>query len=120
MSTEDFTCSTKSIWGSFYYGCIKTRPEGPFLRLLHTLADVELQLPAAAVAGDTPELQHAGFGHDRFERHRHVIARSAIGGKLHLDRGEFFQIVSDVVDHGSRRVVLACGRVEETELGRLA
>ena len=34
---------------------------------LHTLAHVELQLPAAAVARDAPELQHAGFGDHGFE-----------------------------------------------------
>jgi hypothetical protein len=34
----------------------------------HTLADIELQLPAAAVAGHAPQLQHAGFRDDGFER----------------------------------------------------
>jgi len=41
-------------------------------------ANVKLQLPSAAIAGHGPKLQHAGFGHHRFERYRYEFTGVAV------------------------------------------
>ena len=51
-------------------------------------ADVELQLPAAAVARHAPELQHAGFGDYGFERDRHDFGDDSSGAEAALPSGE--------------------------------
>ena len=84
------------------------------------LADVELQLPAAAVAGDAPELQHAGLGDHGFERDRHDFGRSLARAEAHFHRRELFEFVAEVFDQVAGLVVLAGGGGEEAELGGLA
>ena len=87
---------------------------------VHALAHVELQLPAAAVARDAPELQDAGFGDHGFERDRHELADCRRRLEVHFHGREFFQIVAEVLDQRAGRIVLADGGAEEAELGGLA
>src|SRR4051812_39515754 len=73
---------------------------------LYFLPDVELQFPAAAVAGDAPELQHAGLGDYRFEGDRDDLGGVFAGTETHFHRGEFLEVVSEILDEVAGFVVL--------------
>ena len=71
---------------------------------LHSLADVEFQLPAAAVAGDAPELQHAGFGDHGFEATPAPRRPTpSVAGRFTSIGRQLFEIVAEVLDQVARR-----------------
>src|SRR5579875_3914639 len=72
-------------------------------------AHVEFELPAPSVRRYAPELQHSGFGHFTFDRHRnHFFARSiGVRRQEDLDRRELFDFVANFFDQRTRRVALA-------------
>src|SRR6185312_3793138 len=87
-----------------------------------TLAHVEFKLPAAAVGGNAPKLEHAGFGHVAFERNRHDFFTRAICVRREkdFDWRQLFEIVADLFDQRAWRVVSPRERRKETELGGFA
>src|SRR6185436_13363919 len=74
---------------------------------------------AAALAA--PELERAELGHLALERDRNDGTFGlALFLERHLERAQRLDVPAPVLDQRARRILLADGRREEAELGRLA
>ena len=87
----------------------------PLVRSLDFLADVEFEFPAAAVAGDAPELEHAGFSDDAFERDGTTSEVTPLSKATSM--GKALEGVAVIFDEVAGLVVLARGAGEEANRG---
>src|SRR5580700_8909612 len=71
-------------------------------------ADVQLKLPALrAVAGYAPDLESTQFGEASLEPHRYDRSQLAIQFERDLQRAEFLDIGTPIVQQGADLVLLA-------------
>ena len=61
---------------------------------VHTFTDIELEFPPPPVAGHAPQLQHAGFGDDGFERDGDDIGGALLGGEVDIHGRQLFEVVA--------------------------
>src|SRR6185312_5701937 len=87
-----------------------------------TLAHIEFKFPAAAVGGNAPKLEHARFCHLTFERNgNNLFARTVrVRRQKDFDWRQLFEIIADLFDQRTWRVVSPRERGKETELGGFA
>src|SRR5260221_7690787 len=83
-------------------------------------ANIQLELPAVAVAGHAPDFEGTEFSDASLEPHRHNVSHLAIEFQGDVQRAAFLDIVTPVFQKAADLVLLTYAGTQETKLGWFA
>src|SRR5208283_252779 len=83
-------------------------------------ANIQLELPALAVAGYAPDFEGAEFGDASLQPHRYNLSQLAIEFESDLQGAAFLDIVTPVFEQAANLVLLTDAGTQETKLGGFA